>query len=154
MSALQRTGALVAVAIGGLLAGRLLATPEPAPPEPVRPIVRTTTTPPVPAPRIDRAVIREELRAALAEMQTNAPQDAPVAVAPPAEPTPPQIEAARTGETLVTGAIARRRWQATDAERLREVLAVMSPEQRHTTLDALAAAVNRGEIVPDGPMLF
>ena len=148
---MKQLASLLAVGVLGLFIGdQLRPSPEGTRTEPI--VVRapaathTSTT-------LDRAALRAEVRAALAELELPA---APTIVAPPpAEPTVEETRAAATGSAVVAEAMQRGRWQtAVDGARLREVLGTMTADQRMQTLDALMSAVNAGQLVPDEPVLF
>jgi hypothetical protein len=149
MSAL-RSKLLVAVALvaGGFALARLAGSSSP-------------TSPVVTEARVvrdDRAL--DELRRELAELRgqqraqvTIAPSVARPEPVPPAEPTTTQLESAAVARALIDRARTARRWTEKDAGELRDQLANLTSSQRDDTMLALTAAINRDEIVPDGPLL-
>jgi hypothetical protein len=91
-----------------------------------------------------RAMLREELTAALAPRAAPEAADAPTDE-PPA-PTPDNDAAAARGRALVDAARRARRWTQDDATGLRAQLRAMTEEQRDEVLTALLPAINRGDV--------
>jgi hypothetical protein len=106
---------------------------------------------------VDPALLRSELRAALAELQRGSlPAAAPATTAPPplaaaAEPSRDEVqtEDLARGRRLLADAVASHRWRAADAQAFRGLLPALPPDRREELVRTLVAAVNGGQLVPD-----
>jgi hypothetical protein len=107
-------------------------------PAPARPPAPVVIAPATDLARV-RAVVREEIAAALAARPAPAPVEAP-------PPAPGRPAAFATAQRLVDDALARRSWGRDDMRSLHEVLGELDPEQADTVLSTLHAALNRGEV--------
>jgi hypothetical protein len=145
------TGAL---AVGALLAGRHLRPDCPNQPRTAERLVGAPAVRQPDAPcTFDRQALREELQAIVHEPSPASPIADALAQAPP-EPTAQQRSAAARGESVVADAVTRRRWTSHDGDQLREALDAMAHDQRMATLSSLMVAINRGDLVPENPILF
>ena len=142
---------ILGLAVGVLIAGGLspaavvsTASESPAPPEAVSP----GSANPAAAFTLEdvRRVVREEL-----DLRASAPANANArddARAVKEAPTPIQISKALEARAVLDSAIAKRTWTEVDSEALREKFSALAPDQQAALLEAYAAAVNQGRLVP------
>lgn len=90
-----------------------------------------------------RRVVREELAVARSGASQERHADAVAA------PSTAQSAAATEARSVLEAAIARRSWDETDADAMREVFANLSGEQQAEFLRQYAMAVNQGRLVPN-----
>ena len=153
--------ALLVFGTAGFLAGRFAAPTVVARAEaqaihdPAAPVSEATRRSACVA-TVDTAALRADLRGIIAdEMRKEGagagdrPPEAAPKDAPDPGPTDEQVAAADRSETLVATARASHRWSREDARAIRSLLRSATPEQRRKSRQAIALAINNGDIVPD-----
>ena len=116
------------------------------------PVVRSASAP---ARAAASSLPRDELTRAVRDAIQAEKAAAALAAAPPAKPapTPENVEAYRAGQGLVQRALETKVWTESQRDELQGLLAQMSEDQRQSLMRTLLPAINRGDVVPDGPPL-
>jgi hypothetical protein len=98
--------------------------------------------------RVDLArVIREEVRQAMADNSPEAQRAREEAIAEAKILTSPENKAAfQSASSVVQTAVAARRWTEEDRENFRAVFGQLTNSQRMELMNALAPAINNGEV--------
>ncbi len=103
---------------------------------------------------IDRAALRQELRAVLAERSpTSTSSGAADNGGDPDDPGA-RVERIETGQRLIDDAVSRGTWADTERAALRRLLPSLHHTEATRILVRLSAAINRGDVVPDGDVLM
>ncbi len=160
MTTVQRNTVLTVAAgvVAGLIAGRLIAPDAPRVAGPARDVhTREIRTMASSTTGVDRALLRAELRAALADATPDEALtgDAERADAVPVpEPTAEERAAADTGRVLYEGAVSRGRWRDEDGDRMRAAMDAMAAPDREALIEEFVTAINARRIVSDRPIIL
>jgi hypothetical protein len=98
-----------------------------------------------------RRIIREELAAAGHPVAPASKDREREPVEKPAAPTPENVAARESSQQLIATSLSTHRWTREQKSQLRDLLPLMTEEQRAATLAELIPAMNRQEIVPEAP---
>jgi hypothetical protein len=147
--------------IGWTVYAKKSATPADAPKsliaevQPTSGYVQTAGSQPVDIATL-RAVLREELPAALASLKGNAQPNTPAAAPAPLPPATPELQAQRR-EALaaIEGMVAGGSWGNAERANFHVKLAMLDPDQAARALQEVIVAMNSGDINvhTDGPPL-